>query len=362
MDRSSPCVDLFISAAEHSGDLHGASLIEQLLSLNPSLQIAAISGPRMCKLPIKTLYSMDQLQVMGFTDVFWKLPKIFRFFFRLRKALLALQPKVMVFIDYPGFHLALERSLRKKGYQGKLIHYISPTVWAWKKGRIRSMAQNLDLLLTILPFEPKCYENTNLPVKYVGHPLISAVLQHRVSQKFKNQKIIALFPGSRQTEIDRNLDFQLSVAKKLISIYPDLEMIISDVKTFSTQDNYDLMARCHFAIATSGTAALELALHKAPTVVTFAIKKLDCFIAQKIFRINLPYYSLPNILLQKSVFPELFGPHLTEERLYDAAHEMCFNEEKRQICRQDCEEIWKVLGKRCAAKEAAQTIETFFET
>src|SRR5207253_841194 len=146
------------------------------------------------------------------------------------------------------------------------------------KGRIHTMAKNIDLLLTIMPFESKCYANTNLAVKFVGHPLTWAISQHCVSQSYQNQKILALFPGSRKTEIDRNLYLQLAVAQRLIKLDPELKIVISDAKTFSTQDNYDLMAGCHLAIATSGTVALELALHKVPTVVTFAIKAIDCFI------------------------------------------------------------------------------------
>src|SRR5207237_2337995 len=165
------------------------ALVEQLLALNPFLRIAGITGKHMRKLPIESLFSIDALQVMGFSDVFWKLPYLLKLFFCLRKKLLVLRPKVMVFIDYPGFHLALEKYLRKKRYKGKLIHYISPTVWAWKKGRIHTMAKNIDLLLTIMPFESKCYANTNLAVKFVGHPLTWAISQHCVSQSYQNQKI-----------------------------------------------------------------------------------------------------------------------------------------------------------------------------
>ena len=132
--------DVLILAAEPSADLQGAKLIEELLQQRPGLNIAAMAGPRMRALPIEALFPMENLQVMGFLDVAARLPKIARQFFAVRSRILALQPKGVVCIDYPGFHLRLERSLRKKGYRGKLIHYICPTVWAWGKKRIPLMA------------------------------------------------------------------------------------------------------------------------------------------------------------------------------------------------------------------------------
>ena len=150
-DRNFPArrgmdIDAVILAAEPSGDLHGAALLEALLSKNPNLKIAAVAGPRMRQFPIFPIGRMEELQVMGFTDVVAALPRLYFVFRRLRNAILRLNPKTVVFIDYPGFHLRLERSLRRHGYRGRLIHTICPTVWAYGKGRIATMAQNLDLL------------------------------------------------------------------------------------------------------------------------------------------------------------------------------------------------------------------------
>ncbi len=365
MDRVSPqMIDLFISVGEPSGDLHGAKLVEELLALHPDLTIAAMAGPRMRKLKIHTFFRMETLNVMGFLDVLWALPKIAKQFFAIRKKILELSPKAVVLIDYPGFHLRLERSLRKKGYQGKLIHFICPTVWAWGKKRIPLMAQNLDLLLTLFPFEEKCFAQTALPVHYVGHPLAASIAAYVPSGKFSG-KILALFPGSRKAEIERNLPLQLKVARRLRELDPSLQIAVSKteftpdiphVQLVQPEDTYELMRASHLAIATSGTVTLELALHGTPTVVNFAIKPLDCFIAQKIFRINLPFYCIANIVLNKLVFPELFGPNLTEEALFFWAQKLWFDEEARTECLKGCAEVRKSLGVNRAAQEAATAV------
>lgn len=350
-----------------SGDLHGANLIEALLEERPTLKIGAVAGPEMRKLPIQEFFPMESLQVMGFLDVIAALPKLVRLFFAIRNKILELNPKKVLFIDYPGLHLRLERSLRKKGYKGKLIHMISPTVWAWGKKRIPLMAKNLDLLLTIFPFEKKCFENTSLKTEYIGHPLALPIAEFKCVGKFKG-KILAIFPGSRKSEIARNLPIQLKIARKLKELDPTIQIAISktlveidakDCLTVPREDHYELMRSCHMAIATSGTVTLELALHGTPTVVSFAIRALDLFLAQKIFRINLPFYAMPNIVVNESVFPELFGPNLTEEALFIAAQTLFYDPQKREKCLAGCEKVKKTLGTKKAALSAAKSLIDF---
>lgn len=357
-------IDLFIAAGEASGDLHGAKLIRELLIQRPELKIGAVAGPQMRKTQITPFFEMEKLQVMGFVDVLFALPKIARQFFAIRKKILQLNPQALLFIDYPGFHLRLERSLRKKGYKGKIIHFICPSVWAWGKKRIDIMEKNLDLLLTIFPFESTCFQHTNLPVQYIGHPLTESITP---TKKCTNQKILSLFPGSRQKEIDRNLPLQLKIAQALQQLDPTLTIAISSTPTaklppisnaqiIPPENNYELMSTSHLAIATSGTVTLELALHNTPTIVTYAIKPLDCFIAQKILRINLPFYCIVNIIMSKSIFPELFGPNLTEENLFFWAKKLWLDNEARNQCIEGCKELQEALGNRRAATEAAHAI------
>lgn len=350
--------DLFLIAGEPSGDLHGAALIEKLLQLNPALQIHAVAGPHMRKHPIHCVERMENLAVMGFTDVIASLPKIARLFFSIRHKILETAPKAVITIDYPGFNLRMQRSLRSKGYAGKQIHYICPTVWAWGKKRIELMAKNLDLALTILPFEPACFVSTALPVEYVGHPLTQAIATYTHNPHFRasygfaeTDKILALFPGSRQKEIERNLPLMQKCADHLQKLDPNLRVAISQ-----GSDTYDLMQNAHLALAKSGTVTLELALHKTPSIVQYAIKPIDVFLARKVFKINLPYYSLPNLILQQPIFPELFGPNLTEKELCRQAETLWFDERKRSASKSFCAELWDVLGPHEASFVSAKKI------
>lgn len=355
-------IDVFVIAGEPSGDLHGANLISSLLKLNPTLKIAAVAGPHMRKMPIEATFAMENLCVMGFIDVLFAIPKILRQFFAIRKAILQKQPKAVIFIDYPGFNLRLQHSLRKKGYKGKLIHYIAPSVWAWGKKRIPLMAKNLDLLLTFFPFEKDCFTATSLRVEHVGHPLITSILPTQA----KRTQTIAIFPGSRTSEITRNLPIQLAVAKELQKEDPTLIIAISvshhDKKSLIQSiagdvqlapDPYFLMQTARLALATSGTVTLELALFETPTVVNFVIRPLDLFLAQKIFKINLPFYCIVNIVAGAEIFPEFFGPNCTQENILRAAKNLL---DKKP----DFKKVRMLLTNKNASEEAARLISPLF--
>lgn len=355
-------VDLFVIAGEPSGDLHGANLISSLLKLHPKLTIAAVAGPQMRALPIVSTFAMENLCVMGFIDVFFAIPKIIRQFFAIRKEILDKQPKAVICIDYPGFNLRLQQSLRKRGYQGKLIHYIAPSVWAWGKKRIPMMAKNLDLLLSFFPFEKDCFANTPLRVEHVGHPLITLIPKTQE----KRTNTIAIFPGSRTTEIRRNLPIQLSVAKELQKEDPTLNIAISashnDNKPLIqslagdihiVEDHYFLMRTAKLALATSGTVTLELALFETPTVVNFVIQPIDLFLAQKVFKINLRFYCIVNILARAEIFPEFFGPNCTQENILKAAKQLLNKKHDYQLVR-------ALLTHKNASEEAARLISPLF--
>ena len=355
-------MSLFLLAAEPSGDLHGAALIEQLLAQNPNLKIYAVAGPEMRKYPIEVIEPMESFCVMGFLDVLAALPRLLRLFRKLKKTILSMNPDQVVTIDYPGLHLRLQQALRKAGYQGKQIHYICPTVWAWGKRRIQTMERSLDLLLTILPFEPACFASTTLRAEYVGHPLIQKIPPTSVPR----QKILALFPGSRTKEIERNLPLQLEVARKLQALDPTLEIAIAtssnlqkiapEATIYPPERRYELMQKARLAIAKSGTVILELALHQTSTIVQYVIHPFDEFLATRVFRIHLPYYSLPNLLLQEELFPELFGSNLTLDRLFEKANHLWFNDAANEHLRANTRRVRDLLGPAHASRVAASKI------
>lgn len=371
--------DLFIFVGEKSADLHGEKILEALKQRSPSLRISGVGGPKMRAAGMDCLLPMEEFQVMGFVDVFLALPKLIRQFYFVANKILTLKPKAVLFIDYPGFNLRMASHLRKKGYQGKLCHYICPSVWAWGKKRIPLMAKHLDLLLTILPFEKNYFANTNLRIEYVGHPLVQRIKEHHyLPFSFpKDKKIIAIFPGSRRKELERNLPLQLQVCSRLMYDHPDLEfsLSISDerflplikeiVRKQGWKDNlhlipqdrtYELMQATHAAIAKSGTVTLELALHQVPTVVTYAISPIDLFIARDILKIRLPFYCLVNIIANAELFPELFGPNFTEKNLYQKISSL-IEGSQRKICQASCHALKERLGDQNASQEAAKFVD-----
>ncbi len=368
--------DLFLFAGEVSGDLHGEKLLKELYAQRPDLKVVGVGGPKMRALGMECILPMEEFEVMGFIDILSSLPKLRRHFKKIQNEILKSRPKGVVCIDYPGFNLRLANALRKKNSSAKRIHYICPTVWAWGKGRIPKMEKSLDELLTILPFEPDLFSKQKLNATYVGHPLISRVENHEYDPLWHKtyglegeQQILSIFPGSREKEILRNFPTQLKVAQKIGQEHPDLTIAIScsDEKfrpllekenhlIVGPEHSYELMRASHLAIATSGTVTLELALHHIPTVVTFAITPLDVFLAQTVFRINLPHYALPNIIHKGELFPELFGPNLTEANLKGKVTEFMVSEYKRSGCIEKCKKLRSALGKKNASREAARIV------
>ncbi len=374
MDPKTASIDFFILAAEPSGDVHGAEIIRILRKKNPHLKIAGVAGPLMRKEKINTFMPMEKLTIMGFIEPLLHFPKLLFLFYKIRAFLLREKPKTCLFIDYPTFNLKLEKSLRKKGFKNKLIHYVCPSVWAYGKKRIQIMEKNLDHLFTLFPFEVQCFENTLLPVTYIGNPLVSKVRNYLSQNTFSQKNLISIFPGSRSREIDRNLPLQLKAVKKFMPKYP-VALSLSDeryrkkiekiLKTESLSQKipliepsftYDLMKNTHLAIATSGTVTLELALHQIPTVVTFAVHIWDLFIVQKILKVDLPFYCIVNILKNEQVFPELFGPNLTLAKLCYYINVFLHSKKQRGLCLENLLDINKILKTKHPPEELLSQI------
>lgn len=371
--------DFFVFAGEKSADLHGEKLLEALRATSPHLKISGVGGPLMRSKGMQCILPMEEFQVMGFIDVFLSLPKLMRQFYFVAREILRLNPRIVVTIDYPGFNLRLAKYLRKKGFKGKLVHFICPSVWAWGKKRIPLMAENLDMLLSILPFEKELFAHTKLPVHFVGHPLSERLkaYPYKTLTIASEKKILALFPGSRRKEIQRNLGAALDAARTLLNKHPDMQLAISvseeklrpmilsllhekgwkdhELTLVPPEFSYELMKASHLAIAKSGTVTLELALHRVPTVVIYAVSALDKIIAYDILRIRLPFYCLVNIIAKRELFPELIGPRLTPTALLAKSEEM-LRKDKRLLTQTACDTLIRELSGKETSKEAAAAI------
>lgn len=378
---------IYIFAGEPSGDLHGSHLMLALkLLLDNKISFRGIGGPRMRALGLQSVLQMEDFSVMGFSDVFLALPNLVKQFYLVRDDIIKMKPQMVVLIDYPGFNLRLAKALRKKGYQGRIVQYICPTVWAWGKNRISKMAETLDLLLTIFPFESSYFSDTSLPVSYVGHPLQMAISDYNYDTSWqaicgikKSEQLVAIFPGSREGEIVRNLPKQLLAAELLRKDQPDVTFAISygqghmmsrileiigktnlkihrDVFLVPNTYTYELMKDSRSAIAKSGTVTLELALHKRPTVVIYEMTIMNKIIAKYILQLNLDHYCIVNIIGKKTIFPELIKESFTPQRLYQEIKSLHCDEERRSICIADCQNIQNTLEGYNASARAAEKI------
>ena len=378
--------DLFILAGEHSGDLHGSHLVAALKQQNPSLKIRGIAGPKMRDQGVETLLPMEEFEVMGFAQIVARLPRIWKQFHYIRDHILATKPKGVILVDYPGFNIRLAQALRKKGYQGRIVQFICPTVWAWGKNRIPKMVESLDLLLTIFPFEPAIFSNTSLKAQFVGHPLIESLNKYKYQEDWHEktgidlkQHLLAIFPGSRRMEVAHNLEKQIYAAKKLKEEKPDLKVAIScarpeyqelieeqlktkgftigyDAFVVPSEYSYELMRACQTAIAKSGTVTLELALHRKPAVVVYEVYLLNAIIARYVMGINLKHYSIVNILGEKEIYPELITYRYSADKLFDLLKEMDSDTPLRKAAIAGCDEVRNKMRESRSSQEAAQAI------
>lgn len=380
--------DLFIFAGEKSGDLHGGHLLNALKNRCPSLEVAGVGGPRMRQHGIKSLLHTEDFEVIGFTDVILSLPKLIKQFLHVRNHILKTQPKVVLLIDYPGFNLRMAKALRRKGYQGKIVHYISPTVWAWGKKRVFQMAKTLDALLTIFPFEAECYSQTSLDVQFVGNPIKEYLSKYSYDDQWKQKngipstdQLISLFPGSRTKEIN-NLPLQLEAAALLKKDFPEAIFAIScahsntascvreilkkgplklnrDAFLVPKEHAYEMMRDSRCAIAKSGTVTLELALHGRPTVVMYQVSAANRFLIKYLVRPNVSHFCLVNILAGKEVFPELIAQGLSSQNIYEQIKKLNGESKERQLCVEECRKVQRSLIIDNTSERAAAAVEKF---
>jgi lipid-A-disaccharide synthase len=377
---------IFLFAGEKSGDLHGAKLIRALKAKMPQTSFSAVAGPDMREEGIHCFMRTEDFEVIGITDILLSLPKIRRQFYSVLDYILQNKPDVVILIDYPGFNLRLAKALRKKNFQGKIVQYIAPTIWAHGKDRANVLAENYDLLLTVYPFEKELFKNHSLRVKYIGNPLKESVESHIYDENWAGlcgikdtKELIAIFPGSRKGEIKNNLPFLLETAKKLKEENPKVTFALScahdemmgmlhqaiknsplkvdkDLFFVPKTYSYELMRDCRSAIAKSGSVTLELALHRRPTVVMYKISFLNRIFAKFLLRLNLSHYCIVNILNKKTTFPELIEKGLSADNLFNALKKIHDNGPARASCIDGCHELASLLKENQASHEASEAI------
>lgn len=321
-------VRIFLVAGEASGDLLGASLMRALRQLNPDVQFHGVGGRRMIAEGLESLFPMEELSVMGLAEV---LPRMFHILARIRqtvKEIIKVKPDAVVTIDSPDFCFRVLKKLKGKTKNIPCIHYVAPSVWAWRPGRAKEVAGFLDHILTLLPFEPPYFEEHGLSATFVGHPVVERENRgdgDRFRRKHNlkpDQPILCMLPGSRMSELSRLLDKFSETADKVLRnkhnaviVIPTLPHLKGYIEQFfvglginpivitNEKEKFDAFAASMIALAASGTVSLELAVSDTPHIIAYKLSPVSAWFAKRM--IKTPYVDLVNILLKRPVVPEL---------------------------------------------------------
>lgn len=325
-------------AGESSGDTLGADLVRSLKSRYPTARFVGIGGPKMLAEGFESWFPMEALSVMGFFEVIKHLPSLLKIRKSLIERLIKLQPDVFIGIDAPDFNFKVESVLKAK--QITAIHYVGPSVWAWREKRLAKIKLAVDGVLVLFPFEPAYYHRYGIPVKFVGHPIANQFPEEPDTGLAKKQlglsvddSVTAILPGSRISEIDRMSDVYIQAAQKLAVIYPDMLFAIPcvhqkalervqqsidsfgkglQIKLFLGQSR-EVLEACDQALVTSGTATLECALMKKPLVLAIAVHPISYWLMKRLATTQ--WIGLPNILANKSLVTELIQENATADKI-----------------------------------------------
>lgn len=311
---------IWISSGELSGDMHGASLMAALRKKDPSLSFIGMGGPHMAADPaFRPLFRIEELSVMGATEVLRQLPRILGLLSRIKAALAERKPRAVIVVDAPSFHFRVIKAARKLGIP--VYYYISPKAWAWKESRALFLRENVRRLISILPFEVPFYKKFGMDVDYVGNPLVDMVDWEAIKDLAPVPGKIGLLPGSRRGEIASLTPEFGAGARILLEKLPHLsfhlvrapgvsEATIRDLWPRDVplvidppENRYAFMRSCEMLIAASGTVTLEAALTRTPTLVTYKVSPITYGLGRLVIKI--PYISLSNLILGKALFPEL---------------------------------------------------------
>lgn len=347
------CITFGIVAGEASGDILGAGLIRSLRKRYPNARFAGIGGEEMMAEGLQSLVPMERLSVMGLVEVLGRIGELVRIRRRLLDFFLTTPPAVVIGIDSPDFTLAVERRCRKAGIP--TVHYVSPSVWAWRKKRIFKIAKSVDLMLTLFPFETDIYHQHNIPLVFVGHPLADRIpmrpdtTQARADLGLELDKpVLAILPGSRGGEVERLGTLFLEAARWLQQRIPDLQLIIPCANrerekqirgitealelslpvTIVQGRSREVMAASDVVLLASGTATLEAMLLKKPMVVGYRLSDFSYKILSRM--VQAPHVALPNLLARRELVPELLQDAATPEALGAAALSQLEDTSKRE--------------------------------
>lgn len=370
--------NILIVTGEASGDLHGANLVKAMRRMRPELSFAGMGGVAMAAAGVELLCNARQVSVMGLTEVISRLPAIWAAQRLLRRALVERRPALLIIIDLPDFNLLLAKKAKQLGIP--VFYYISPQVWAWRSGRVKTIGERVDRVGVILPFEEQFFRERGVAADYVGHPLLDEITVDADPTQFRRQQAIpaertciGLLPGSRLKEIQSLLPIFLAAAEQLqsatsqrltfliplASTIDESELWVHGLDRYRalldlrvvTANRYDMMACCRAVVAASGTVTLELALLDVPMVVTYRVSPLTNFIGRMLVKVD--YFCLVNLIAGREVVPELFQDQVTVARIAKELEVLVDTSEERRTMLAGLAEVRQKLGGKGASAKAA---------
>jgi lipid-A-disaccharide synthase len=368
---------ILIVAGENSGEKYGSDLVHQFKKLHPSLSFFGIGGKHMEREGVNLLFPIEELAVVGVFEIISHLPRIKKIFNKINREIKRQKPSAAVLIDSPDFNLRLAKKLKKLSIP--VLYYISPTVWAWRKGRLKTIKKTVGKMMLIFPFEEKIYENYGIPAVYVGHPLKERVKTSLTKNEFlekyglsAQKKLISLLPGSRRSELKYHIpvlaealeriknewdtQFVLLLAENLekhflLSLIPPW---LKGLKILG-EDHYEAIASSDLVLSACGTANLEAVLLETPLVSFYRISPLTYFFGHRLATIK--NFSIVNILAGERIIPELIQQDLTAQNIFEETKKILNSEEQRSEMIAQFRRIKKILGEKTASQNAAQELE-----
>jgi lipid-A-disaccharide synthase len=368
-----------IVAGERSGDIYGAALARALQARLPDVEIFGCGGEAMRRASVDTVVDSHEIAIAGITEVVAGIPRVRRAFHKILGEVERREPQLAVLIDFPDFNLRMAQRLKKRRIP--VVYFVSPQVWAWRKGRVQTLKERIAKMIVIFDFEEEIYQKAGVPVEYVGHPLIGMVRTHMTREEFyakvgldPSVQTIALLPGSREKEVTANLPAMLEAAIRLssnrrlqfvIAVAPTidarwLETTLLDryagraTVRVAVHATYDALQHSDLAVVASGTATLEAALRERPMVMVYRVSALTWLVGKALVKV--PYFCIVNILAKKELVPELMQNDFTAANVTTRVEYLLDHPEAREEMVRGFQALKLRLGKEEAIERAGDAI------
>jgi lipid-A-disaccharide synthase len=370
---------IMIIAGEASGDLHASNLVQETRKILPGVRFMGVGGSRMREVGVDVIFENEEIAVTGFSEVLSKALKIIKAYHHVKDTFQSFSADRLILLDFPDFNLRVARAARNRGIP--VLYYISPQVWAWRKGRIRQIQSLVEKIMVILPFEASLYGEKGI---FVGHPLLDVVRPclspQEVLEKYSLKSgapLVALLPGSRKNEVQQLLPVLMDAAHLIQEKIPDIQYILPLAPTISEEvvrpmlqnakvpvhlikdRTYDVLSLANFAIVASGTATLETAILGIPMLIVYKISRLSYFLAKRLIRV--PHIGLINMVAGEEIVPELIQEKVTPGRVMEEALGFLQNRDRSEQVSEKLKAAVTKLGDPGASARAARVVQQCVE-